>query len=301
MGVSGMGQIGRRRVLALGALAPLVAACSAPGRGGGGGLPTAEGTVETAALALLRETPVCRPSRQLAQGPYWFDVDRLRSDVRETRRGTTLQLAIRIVDGAGCGQRPVPDAAVEIWHCDAAGRYSGFEAPDRAVPADAPPGWPNTRGVELPAADPTGDPMGYDVRTSDGTYSRGDAEAQPGDDGTYLRGAQVTGANGVVRFTTIYPGWYAGRAPHVHVKAYLRRTTVLSTQLFLDDAVSDVVYRTAPYRPLPLRTPEDGFFDPSLRLALRPFGGAYLGAANLGVDLLDVPPGAAGRYPTGVQ
>ncbi|MFG1924252.1 protocatechuate dioxygenase [Cryptosporangium sp. NPDC048952] len=289
---SGSGSLTRRKLLALGAAVPLLAACrTAPG--GAGGEITGE-TVHAATLALLQGAATCRPSRQLAQGPYWFDVDRLRSDIRETRRGTTLQLAIRVVDGAGCGRAPLPDVVVEIWHCDATGRYSGFEGPDRTAPADPPPGWPNTRGVELPAADPTGDPMGYDVRTSNGSYSRGDAEAQPGDDGTYLRGAQVTGANGIARFTTIYPGWYVGRAPHVHVKVYARRTTVLSTQLFLDDTVNDQVYRAAPYRARPPRNRADAFYDPSLRLTVRRYGDAYLGAVNLGVDLLGVPPGAVG-------
>ncbi len=252
------------------------------------------GTVEAATEALLRDAGTCRPSPQLAQGPYWFDVDRLRGDLRENRRGTTLRLALRVVDGAGCGRAPVRDATVEVWHCDASGRYSGFEGPERTAPANPPPGWPNTRGAERPAADPTGDPMGYDTRTSDGSYSSGDAETQPSDDATYLRGAQVTGADGIVRFTTIYPGWYTGRAPHVHAKVYLRRGTALSTQLFFDDATSAEVYRTPPYRPGAPRTRTDPFFRDSLLLSVRPLGDAYLAATNLGVDLLDVPPGAPG-------
>ncbi|GAA0259293.1 protocatechuate dioxygenase [Cryptosporangium japonicum] len=272
--------------------AGLLAGCrTAPG--GAGGVVTG-GTVEAATDALLRDAGTCRPSVQLAQGPYWFDVDRLRSDLRETRRGTTLRLALRVVDGAGCGRAPVRDAVVEIWHCDAAGRYSGFDGPDRTAPANPPLGWPNTRGAERPAADPTGDPMGYDTRTSDGSYSVGDAEAQPADDGTYLRGAQPTGADGVARFTTIYPGWYVGRAPHVHVKVYLRRRTVLCTQLFFDDATNDEAHRTPPYRPGAPRNRSDLFFQDSLLLAVRRFGDAYLGAITLGVDLLDVPPGAPG-------
>src|SRR4051794_12138586 len=36
----------------------------------------------------------------------------------------------------------------------------------------------------------------------------------------YLRGHQKTNANGVARFDTIYPGWYSGRAPHVHLKVH---------------------------------------------------------------------------------
>ncbi|GAA3385350.1 dioxygenase family protein [Cryptosporangium minutisporangium] len=323
----------RRRALTVGALGLAgagtaglagLAGCGAGGRGETR-LPPTDIPVEAATLALLGAARTCRPSRQLAQGPYWFDVDRLRSDIRESRQGTTLQLALRVVDGAGCGARPVPGAVVEVWNCDATGRYSGFEGagrsvegqtrpgrpapPTRPAPPGPPLGWPNPLGVELPAGDPTADPMGYANRTSDGSYSRGDAEAQPGDESTYLRGAQIADRSGVVRFTTIYPGWYVGRAPHLHAKVYRDRRTVLSTQLFLDDAVSDRVYAAAPYRPRDARSTRnasDALFEQSTLLTLARYGDAYLGAINLAVDLLDVPPGAAGpasggQYPGGVQ
>ncbi|WP_205752760.1 hypothetical protein [Cryptosporangium phraense] len=291
----------RRRALALGAPLGLSATgialaglSSRPegGRGGAGAeLPT---SIDAAALALLGESRVCRPTVQAAQGPYWFDVDRLRTDLRENRPGTPLRLVFRVVDGAGCTDRPVPDAVVEVWHCDAAGRYSGFETPGGvAVPAP-PPGWPNDLGPEPPAADPTGDPMGYATRTSDGSYSRGDAEAQPTDDGTFLRGAQIADAQGVVRFATIYPGWYVGRAPHVHVKVHLDRRTVLATQVFLDDAASARIYASAPYRPGALRNADDEQFDASAQLTVRTFGDAQIAAITLGVDLLRVPAAAGG-------
>jgi protocatechuate 3,4-dioxygenase beta subunit len=64
---------------------------------------------------------------------------------------------------------------------------------------------------------------------------------------TFLRGAQVTDADGVARFRTIYPGWYAGRTPHVHYKAWLDARRVLTSQLFLPDALSERVYAAAPY------------------------------------------------------
>jgi protocatechuate 3,4-dioxygenase beta subunit len=48
-------------------------------------------------------------------------------------------------------------------------------------------------------------------------------------DETYLRGTQVTNAERVVEFVTIYPGWYSGRTVHIHCKVHLDTTTLLTT------------------------------------------------------------------------
>jgi len=63
----------------------------------------------------------------------------------------------------------------------------------------------------------------------------------------FLRGYQYTDANGKVSFTTIYPGWYSGRAVHIHVKVRVfdssgNVTTGATTQLFFDDSISTAVY-----------------------------------------------------------
>ncbi|MFT3855439.1 MAG: intradiol ring-cleavage dioxygenase [Ilumatobacteraceae bacterium] len=64
---------------------------------------------------------------------------------------------------------------------------------------------------------------------------------------TYLRGAQVSDANGQVTFTTIYPGWYSGRAVHIHVKVHVG-SAVHTGQLFFDDTITTAVYaNNAPY------------------------------------------------------
>ncbi len=67
----------------------------------------------------------------------------------------------------------------------------------------------------------------------------------------FLRGQQVTDANGSVTFTTIYPGWYQGRATHIHFKvrsgASATQTYEFTSQLFFDDAFSDKVFSQAPY------------------------------------------------------
>jgi protocatechuate 3,4-dioxygenase beta subunit len=67
----------------------------------------------------------------------------------------------------------------------------------------------------------------------------------------FLRGYQVTGSDGVARFTTIYPGWYSGRAVHIHFKIRSSASSTsayeFTSQLFFDDALTDQVDATEPY------------------------------------------------------
>ena len=82
-----------------------------------------------------------------------------------------------------------------------------------------------------------------------GVYSDVSAENTVGK--KYLRGYQVTDAEGAVRFQTIYPGWYSGRAVHIHFKIRTfsgsQKTYEFTSQVFLDDSVTDEVYKQAPY------------------------------------------------------
>ena len=82
-----------------------------------------------------------------------------------------------------------------------------------------------------------------------GLYSDESSEGTLGQ--KYLRGYQVTDSKGDVHFTTIYPGWYSGRTPHIHlrVRTYSGTTTTynFTTQFYFDQSITDVVYQTAPY------------------------------------------------------
>ncbi len=62
----------------------------------------------------------------------------------------------------------------------------------------------------------------------------------------FLRGYQVTGADGTAAFTTIYPGWYEGRTVHIHFKVR-NEGAEFTSQLFFDDALSDEVFSREPY------------------------------------------------------
>jgi len=67
----------------------------------------------------------------------------------------------------------------------------------------------------------------------------------------FLRGFQLTDADGIARFQTIYPGWYRGRTVHIHFKiradADNGAAYDFTSQLFFDDALSDAVFAQEPY------------------------------------------------------
>lgn len=111
----------------------------------------------------------------------------------------------------------------------------------------------------------------------------------------WLRGYQVTDAGGVATFTTIYPGWYPGRAVHIHFK--IRTTTAagqmydITSQLYFDDALSDVVFAQAPYAGRGNRTTRnqnDGIFRSNgeqLLLALTPHDQGYAATFEIGLQV----------------
>ena len=106
---------------------------------------------------------------------------------------------------------------------------------------------------------------------------------------TFLRGKQKTDAHGVARFKTIYPGWYPGRAVHIHVKVHVRGNVVHTGQLFFSDAVTDAAYRKAPYNKRPNRDPRNSgdsiFVNGGKRsmLKLKKKGTRYRGTITMGV------------------
>src|SRR5216117_3186103 len=67
----------------------------------------------------------------------------------------------------------------------------------------------------------------------------------------FLRGYQITDANGVAPFTTIYPGWYSGRAVHIHFTLRLyagsTKTYEFTSQFFFDETLTSAVHANSPY------------------------------------------------------
>ena len=82
-----------------------------------------------------------------------------------------------------------------------------------------------------------------------GVYS--DVAAQNTVGKRFLRGYQITDRAGQAQFQTVFPGWYSGRAVHIHHKVRFfsqnQETYEFTSQFFFDDAVSDAIFTTAPY------------------------------------------------------
>ena len=111
---------------------------------------------------------------------------------------------------------------------------------------------------------------------------------------TFLRGYQVTDENGTARFTTIYPGWYQGRAVHIHFtirdSPESEQGYEFTSQLYFDDALTDEVHSDGPYAEKgerDLRNGEDGIYrggGDELLLDLTPNGQGYAATFDIALD-----------------
>ncbi|MBQ0847733.1 intradiol ring-cleavage dioxygenase [Streptomyces sp. BH-SS-21] len=185
---------------------------------------TTAGTATETASASASATSgsgTCVLMSSVTEGPYYLDGALVRKDITEGKSGVPLTLRITVQDiTESCA--PVAGAAVEIWHCDAWGYYSGYTTanPGGSAPAES----------------------------EDGSTA---------DDKTYLRGYQVANANGVVTFETIVPGWYTPRTCHIHVKVHTGGEKEDGTyeggkvnytgQLFFDDDIAEQIFELEPY------------------------------------------------------
>ena len=214
---------------------------------------TAEPISADVADLLADTTVVCREWAEQLEGPYRRGDQPLRRDLVEDRQGVPLRLGLQLADAHGA---PLSDGEIEVWHCDALGRYSGYPPPEDSGP---------------PATEATAPRTAY----------------LP--DQTFLRGRQAVGADGAVEFVTIYPGWYPGRTVHIHLMAHAASGTA-TTQLYFPEELTDRVLAEAPYRDRPGRdttNSTDTIFctggEPAvLELrAVRGGGGGYIAAARL--------------------
>ena len=105
-----------------------------------------------------------------------------------------------------------------------------------------------------------------------GNYSQYGSQAAQ----TYLRGIQTTNGNGDVTFTTVYPGWYQGRATHIHVEVVRNGSSVKVTQIAFPESANSAVYATGVYASRgsnPTSNSSDGIFADSLASELATVSG----------------------------
>ncbi|HEX7157520.1 MAG TPA: intradiol ring-cleavage dioxygenase, partial [Edaphobacter sp.] len=215
--------------------------------------------------------PACTLAPEQEVGPFYVANELIRSNIAEDRPGVPLHLRLTILDVHTCA--PIPNAAIDLWHCDALGLYSGYTkanlgpppgGPDspQGGPGGPPPGFdPNRQGPPGPPRD--GGPGGFGPPPA----------MKPTDKLTFLRGIQLTGNDGSVAFQTIFPGFYQGRVNHIHYKVrvgghadgktYATGHTSHVGQLFFPEDLTAKLMATKPYVSHPIhRTTqsEDGIF-----------------------------------------
>lgn len=141
-------------------------------------------------------------------GPFYIDPEYARQDITEGKPGLPMEVRIQVLGVQNCV--PVPNAVVNLWHCDHRGVYSEF--------------------------------------------STAQGNPEDGTDGTYFRGYQQTNEEGRCSFLTKFPGWYPGRATHLHFDVHLgfdanaavdtsiNPSSTFFSQMYVPDALKTLIY-----------------------------------------------------------
>jgi protocatechuate 3,4-dioxygenase beta subunit len=201
-----------------------------------------EAAIAAPALGLTTGVGVCRLTAEQEVGPFYIADELLRSDIVEGRSGIPLSLRIVVLDTHSC--QPLPDVAVDLWHCDAVGLYSGFTRQNAMGPGGPPPGFDTQHSENHPG--PLDEMMGPPP------------ENHPTDKLTFLRGLQLSDGSGTVNFQTVFPGFYMGRTNHIHFKvrvggeaagkSYRAGHTSHTGQIFFPEELATKLMEYEPYR-----------------------------------------------------
>lgn len=200
-------------------------------------------------------------------GPFYLDPEYDRQDITEGLPGLPLKLRIQVLGVDNC--EPIPNAVVNIWHCDFRGGYSEF-----------------------------GMVAGNPVNAADETW---------------LRGYQATDAEGKCEFDTIFPGWYPGRATHIHFDAHIGfvpggpvnqspdPSSTFMSQMYVPNALKTMVYTNIPAYQVkgdnPTGTHNDGIFQNSgsddlmLMFDETDFPNSLTADFTIGLDMAGTPVG----------
>ncbi|ORY90108.1 Intradiol ring-cleavage dioxygenase [Leucosporidium creatinivorum] len=179
----------------------------------------------------------CVLSPETTQGPYYHDRGHpIRQNMAEDQLGLLFLMDVGVIDVKTC--EPLPDVLVDLWHANATGHYAGHPEQEEALKWEGPEHQGPRKGLLS-------------------KYPRTEPEQ------TFLRGAWPTNKNGLSQFTSIFPGYYTGRATHVHVKVHTEwephaNGTFTSShlihtgQFFVDDAINQQLDKMWPYNTNPI-------------------------------------------------
>ncbi|CAE6471955.1 hypothetical protein ACGC1H_003826 [Rhizoctonia solani] len=200
---------------------------------------TSTGTADSPTYTTIQNS-TCVTTPKVTEGPYYINNELLRQDIREDQVGVNLILDIGVMDVTTC--QPLDQALVEIWHCNATGHYSGFTSANMGGGGNgiAPGG---NGSAPLGSMSPlAGTPGGRGGSTSMTDQLR------------FLRGGYATNSEGMVEFSSVYPGFYTGRTVHIHIMVHTNYSvasngSVISHsgtvrhigQLFFDDALNEKI------------------------------------------------------------
>ena len=220
------------------------------------------------------------------------------SDSSPATTGQSAGVAIEALTPASFESVPI----CAMTPAQPAGPFPTLEPLDRLDITEGYPGHPLRLGIRV--VDPACQPVAgarVEIWHADATgdYSSYEDNGSGKDEGegtTFCRGFQTADADGIVEFQTIYPGWYEGRAVHIHIRADIDTQQLVTSQLYFDEGYTETVHATGEYAQF--GQPDTGWADDpivgdpatdgtGILLAAAPtsLGDGTLGLINLGVDV----------------
>lgn len=171
-------------------------------------VPVSERSARLATIADFSASQQCTMLKNAIEGPFFFCTNPGVADIARGQPGVPLTIALRAVNATTC--QPIPDAVIDVWHCDAKGLYSG-----------------------------------HDLAMDEAIKSANHTPPVNGD--RHCRGALRTDSDGIAEFRSIYPGYYIERAIHIHFKVHIGNRAFLTNQALLPESDNTAVMAAPPY------------------------------------------------------
>ncbi|GAA5986955.1 hypothetical protein JCM11641_002266 [Rhodosporidiobolus odoratus] len=179
----------------------------------------------------------CVLAPELTEGPYYHTEGHpIRQNMAEDQLGLLFLMDVGLIDVNTC--EPLENALVDLWHANTTGHYAGHPDQDPVLKWEGPAHEGPRKGL-----------LSKYPRTNDHE--------------TFLRAAWPTNKNGLAQFTSIFPGYYTGRATHVHIRVHTEWETlpngtftsshlIHTGQIFVPDTLNMQIDKIFPYSTNPI-------------------------------------------------